>query len=471
MAARLPFELLCEIAVNLQDAGASLVACTTVCRRWQAVFESFIYSELKVYSEDGYNGRSLCLNQFREFTSGPRITRRVWVRQLRYYIVLPFELPDWTTHQEEGYTTNNPVRQANDTAFQSAVINLFNTLESWDKIHRLSVVLVLRGRELGEEPYTTESEEVISHRDGLTQSVPVHRARFNSNGTSMLRDVLCIDKISLPKGIWAGAMMQIVRHCPELTELYMDLDRWITPGHLEYMKQRRQAVAEGLKDISLSLRVFHFAYEYEWDWQDVVPALNVLSSSVDVLSIRIRELSLSLRELQLGEVPVSLDFLWPLDEEDHSLPANKSLHWPNLEILSLSFQPFLPSGERIVHLTAEGRDMSSYETDELGRPLEGPIFKQEQFHRLFISLGYAARRMPRVRAITLALNHPEHFWFRFITTDGSISVQWEIGSCGLYMPDDQVAAAWGFQLDHLQLTGLYYEAILSDWPPIERKSM
>ncbi|GFG13806.1 hypothetical protein IFM5058_06632 [Aspergillus udagawae] len=400
MAVRLPFELLCEIAVNLQDAGASLVACTTVCRRWQAVFESFIYSELKVYSEDGYNGRSLCLNQFREFTSGPRTARRAWVRQLRYYIVLPFELPDWTTHQEEGYTTNNPVRQANDTAFQSAVINLFNTLETWDKIHRLPVVLVLRGRELGEEPYTTESEEVISHRDGLTRSVPVYRARFNSN----------------------GAMMQIVRHCPELTELYMDLDRWVTPGHLEYMKLRRQAVAEGLKDISPSLRVFHFAYEYEWDWQDFVPALNVLSSSVDILSIGIQELSLSLRELQLGEVPVSLDFLWPLDEEDHSLPANKSLHWPNLEILSLSFQPFLPSGKRIVHLTPEGRDMSSYETEELERPLEGPIFKQEQFHRLFISLGYAARRMRRVRAITVALNHPEHFWFRFITTDGSISV-------------------------------------------------
>jgi hypothetical protein len=120
------------------------------------------------------------------------------------------------------------------------------------------------------------------------------------------------------------------------TMAYSQCSRFLADSHV--------AVAEGLKDISLSLRVFHFAYEYEWDWQDVVPALNVLSSSVDVLSIRIRELSLSLRELQLGEVPVSLDFLWPLDEEDHSLPANKSLHWPNLEILSLSFQPFLPSG-------------------------------------------------------------------------------------------------------------------------------
>jgi hypothetical protein len=59
-----------------------------------------------------------------------------------------------------------------------------------------------------------------------------------------------------------------------------------------------------------------------------------------------RDLSLSLRELKLVQVPISLDFLWPLDEKDHSLPGNTSLHWPNLEILTLKqFQPWLPSGK------------------------------------------------------------------------------------------------------------------------------
>lgn len=78
-----------------------------------------------------------------------------------------------------------------------------------------------------------------------------------------------------------------------------------------------------------------------------MPALNVLFSSIDLLSIRIRDLSLSLRELKLVRTPLSLDFLWPLDDKDHSLPGNASLHWPRLEILTLEqFQPWLPSGKR-----------------------------------------------------------------------------------------------------------------------------
>jgi hypothetical protein len=77
-----------------------------------------------------------------------------------------------------------------------------------------------------------------------------------------------------------------------------------------------------------------------------MPALNVLSSSVDFLSISIRHLSLSLRELKMVQTAMSLDFLWPLDEKDHSLPSNTSLHWPNLEFLTLQqFQPWLPSGK------------------------------------------------------------------------------------------------------------------------------
>ena len=77
-----------------------------------------------------------------------------------------------------------------------------------------------------------------------------------------------------------------------------------------------------------------------------MPALYVLSSSIDFLSISIRDISLSLCELKLVQVPLSLDFLWPLDEKGHSLPGNTSLYWPNLEVLTLQqFQPWLPSGK------------------------------------------------------------------------------------------------------------------------------
>lgn len=52
MAVSLPRELLDEIAGHLKNADASLVACTAVCRRWQAAFEPLIYCDLHVHSED-----------------------------------------------------------------------------------------------------------------------------------------------------------------------------------------------------------------------------------------------------------------------------------------------------------------------------------------------------------------------------------------------------------------------------------
>ncbi|RHZ66426.1 hypothetical protein CDV55_107178 [Aspergillus turcosus] len=486
MAASLPFELLCEIAGHLQHAGASLFACATVCRRWQAAFGPIIYSELNVYSEDGINGkgkdRGISLKQFQVLTSGPGIGRRALIRELWYFIAVPFDLPDWMARKTDGYTTNNAVRRANDAAFQSAVINLFNTLDSWDKDHRLSVVLLLQGREPGQEPSTEKDDEAglytWDYTDGRTRSVPVYRAQFHDNGASMLRDVSCIDKIELPVyNIWAGAAMQIVRHCPQLTELRLEVEDYIRPDHLEYIKERRQAVSEGLRHIPSTLRVFHFENGDESNWKDTMPALNVLSSNVDFLSISIRDLSLSLRELTLAQTAMSLDFLWPLDEKDHSLPANSSLHWPNLEILSLyQFQPWLPSGAWIVRPTPEDEAMIAAIDDweaeicdsERGW-IQRPIFEQEQFHRLFISLGYAARRMPRLRAINLILNHSTNLRFWFSNTAGSFSAEWELRLCDSYKPDDRVAAAWGFHLDDLlaKRDGLQLIATLPHWPLLE----
>jgi hypothetical protein len=258
MVASLPLELLGEIAGYLKQAGASLAACTAVCHRWQAAFEPIIYSELRVYSEDDINEegehRGICLKQFRALTSGPGIARRACIRQLWYHTVVPFDLPDWMMRKREGYSSNNAVRQANNTAFQSAIINLFKTLEVWEKSHRLSVSLVLLGRETGQEPHTKEDDEAGLYTwdftDGRTQAVPVYRARFHQDGALVLPNVSCIDKLSFLDGtdspryhqIWAGAAMQIVQHCPTLAELWLNLDEYIRPDHLDYLKERRQGM-------------------------------------------------------------------------------------------------------------------------------------------------------------------------------------------------------------------------------------
>jgi hypothetical protein len=112
-------------------------------------------------------------------------------------------------------------------------------------------------------------------------------------------------------------------------------------------------------------------------------------------------------------------------------------------------------------------EICSYES----RVVQRPLFEQEQFHRLFISLGYAARRMSRLRAINFDLNHYFYLNLRFSNGAGSTSVEWEPERHGSYMPDDRVAAAWGFQLDHEQLSGWDYRATLPHWPPVEGKSM
>ncbi|RLL97477.1 hypothetical protein CFD26_106509 [Aspergillus turcosus] len=402
---------------------------------------------LHVQLEDGINGkgkdRGISLKQFQALTSGPGIGRRALIRELWYFIVVPFDLPDWMACKTDGYTTNNAVRRANDAAFQSAVINLFNTLDSWDKDHRLSVVLLLQGREPGQEPSTEKDDEAglytWDYTDGRTRSVPVYRAQFHDNGASMLRDVSCIDKIELPVyNIWAGAAMQIVRHCPQLTELRLEVEDDIRPDHLEYIKERRQAVSEGLRHIPSTLRVFHFENGDESNWKDTMPALNVLSSNVDFLSISIRDLSLSLLS--------AVASFWCMDSSSHS------------------------RGEAMI---AAIDDWEAEICDSERGWIQRPIFEQEQFHRLFISLGYAARRMPRLRAINLILNHSTNLRFWFSNTAGSFSAEWELRLCDSYKPDDRVAAAWGFHLDDLlaKRDGLQLIATLPHWPLVEGKSI
>ncbi|KAG2420538.1 hypothetical protein HFD88_000150 [Aspergillus terreus] len=418
MAASLPRGLLDEIAGHLKNAGASLVACTAVCRRWQAAFEPIIYSDLHVYSEDRISKqgqpRGISLQRVHALTSGRGIARRGCIRQLWYHIVVPFDLPDWTMRKTDGYSSDNAVRQVNDTAFQSALIDLFKTLEGWEKCHRLALILALLGRDPGQEPHTKEDNEAglytWSFTDGRTKAVPAYRARFHQDGALALPHVSCIDKHSFLDGtnstryhqIWAGAAMQIAQHCPALAELWLNLDEYILPDHLDYLKERRQV-----------------------------------------------------------RTPISLDFLWPLDEKDHSLPGNASLHWPRLEILTLEqFQPWLPSGEWIVRpdsdeeaMIAEIEDWEAEICSYERRVVERPILQQEQFHRLFISLGYAARHMPRLRTISFDLNHYSFFYFQFLKRAGSITLEWE-----------------GFHLDTQQGSDWEYHATLSQWPPVEEKS-
>ncbi|KAL2829510.1 hypothetical protein BDW59DRAFT_159095 [Aspergillus cavernicola] len=81
--------------------------------------------------------------------------------------------------------------------------------------------------------------------------------------------------------------------------------------------------------------------------------------------------------------------------------------------------------------------------------LDRPVFETEHFHRVLISLGHAARRMPRLLSMRYDLDHSPRFLFTFVTRSeaGGAGAEWSLESP--YRPDQRVAGAWGCPLVEL----------------------
>lgn len=260
MTVPLPPEILYLIATFLKNDAISLVSCTCVCRLWQANFESIIYSSLIIYSDDLHKQQhqpGISLADFQRLISGDGVGRRAWIRNIDYNILVPYNLLDWTTRKEwedpEAYCIKNPVRKANDLAFQTAMLSLFHTLHSWEWNHMsyLRLNLAIRGRRAGPAPeprtedFDIAGEYCWDYKTGRTFSVPPYRAQFLNDD---LPFVSCIDKLSFKNHdpscdshhqIWTGAVQTIIQHCPKLVELQLNLNEWVRPHHLKYIQLRR----------------------------------------------------------------------------------------------------------------------------------------------------------------------------------------------------------------------------------------
>lgn len=203
--------------------------------------------------------RGMSLANFQKLTSGDRAIRQTWIRNLEYDILVPYELLDWTTRKElgnsKGYCIENPIRKANDLAFQTAIVRLFQELHSRDQSARLKLYLYVRGRRYNPapEPYTQHWDIAGDYRwdykKGRIFSIPPYRARFLNNGPDLdLASVPCIEKLSFLNRdpswdqhhqIWTGAVQTILQSCPKITELELDLNEWVRPDHLEHIQARR----------------------------------------------------------------------------------------------------------------------------------------------------------------------------------------------------------------------------------------
>ncbi|KAJ9221894.1 hypothetical protein DTO207G8_1113 [Paecilomyces variotii] len=536
MANNLPFELLSQIAAYLHADDYPLAAYTVVCRHWQTAFESFIYSNLTVYSEavedpEAYKDKAevhsklreiwntatfkypskpawsrddqdakksrkpLSLSLFITLTSGANAARRAWIRHLKYKVVVPFLIEDWKAIKGQHYNYKNPIREENDKAFQSGVIGLFEILKTWSQTHRLSLELGLFGREVCGEPDTNGQSHAgdydWDYTNGRTTAVQPYRARFLDDSLKF-PSALCVDRLLFLNGadreggnrnhrIWASTIFEIVVHCPTLTELDLDLDEYIRPDHEGLIKQRRQDVAEGLKRLPDTLRVFRYKNQTELNWKETMPALNVLPpSGTDALSINLQALSFRLRELKVEQTTLSLDFLCPLDSDLKPISDLSSLYWPHLEILNFELVPrFTPSGEWLFHYTAELQaevaaiDDWNAEICDLERGWSyRELINYDDFHRLFVSMGYAAQRMPHLAQINFVGDFESESTFHFVydSSTAVFTATWE--SYSEYQPNDQVASAWGFRLEDMEDDEMSrdYGAITSTvrfpmWPP------
>ncbi|KAJ9405758.1 hypothetical protein DTO045G8_6591 [Paecilomyces variotii] len=499
MTRNLPFEVISHIAKCLHSDDCPLAQYTVVCRQWQAAFESFIYSNLTVYSEEVEDGEA-----YSDVREVHKELGELWGTEFYYP-----PMPDWYSSASRTIKKKtkkplslsrykNSIRDANDEAFKSGIIGLFEVLSPWSGSHRVALELGLFGRELGKEPCTNGHPDAGDYdwdfTNGRTVSVRPYRARFPLNDdASVLPNITCIDSLfflnwSFRNGvnknhrIWAGTAFQIVASCPTVTKLELDLNEYVRPDHEGFMMQRRQAVAEGLKKVPHSLRVFNYKNGTEMNWKETMPALNLLPpSGIDHLSINLHDLSFRLRELRIEQTALSLDFLCPLNSSLKPISDISSCIWPRLETMIFELVPRVtPSGKWLFQYTPE-RQAEIDEIDdwdmEICHPENGWLTRQlmdlDAFHRLFVSIGYAVQRMPRLSRIRVFGDFAFENAFDFFCerSTGTFTARWLSESS--YEPNQQVASAWKFRLEDMEVDdrGRSYGNIKSTvkfpvWPPL-----
>ncbi|KAL4810586.1 hypothetical protein BDV18DRAFT_155198 [Aspergillus unguis] len=487
MGHRLPLELLIQIARYLDADNVSLQQYALVCRDWQAAFEGFIYRSMTVHSDK--------LPEFDRVIS--KYQRRFHISTLTCKIDVPYDLPDYSARLLEDarpgemFAEENPIRAANDKAFQTGIVKLMDYLKSWGGSSRLHLILELSGRDQALEPGTERDEEVqefASLRNGDLTPRP-YRARFPSSGNDLELPILPVvyqlsNSLNAFHRIWPAAVLRIASCCPNLHSLFLNIRECVRPDHVDYMQKRRKALAEGLSSLPASLRVFRVESGYDNVWHGSQPGLDLLAGAKDIFSHNLRDLSMRLQELDITPTPVALDIFFPLHADETALDQH-NVNWPALETLNISGRNFLPTGEWLLDPTEEEEeeneapdwdDQSEYNFESIRIVEESPYdrsqLRTDLAHQCFTSLGLAAQHMPRLRSAAFYLTvRPElALLLRTDAGSGTRTLTWQgyYEATGGYMPDNAVARAWGFEFDDLVDIGRSfptYRVELKQWPP------
>ncbi|KAL4789457.1 hypothetical protein BDV19DRAFT_397011 [Aspergillus venezuelensis] len=407
--------------------------------QWKPVFESLPYRKVKVESKDFKPRKGVVsLPRFRDLVSGKNQYRRSFIQRLGYTVIIPYEFMDYSAVKREGYKDQNPVREANDQAFWSGMKSLFEFLNSWEKGPRFLLAPAVRGQDEALQPSTESRENAHSWEVEFNgdQVVGPYRAGFPR--ASML---------------------------PQVTCLFLNVQGVARPDHLWYMRDGRQGDGSiWTCKTSVHLRVLKFEVSSEHPWSNTLPALDLRpdNSKIDEFSTSLGLFSCYLREQTLSAISVDMDLFYPLDDNGSPTPeaSSPSFYWPYLESIIMTATMFVR--EWLLDFELDTGDEEDFPDPAAGdeifesRWLRGEyeivrdVMNAEHFHRLFISLGYAARRMPRLKTISFDVCLDPITEFEFGSGGGGCTAATlTFESQSGYTPDMRVAEAWGFSLDQL----------------------
>ncbi|OJJ52213.1 hypothetical protein ASPSYDRAFT_95905 [Aspergillus sydowii CBS 593.65] len=489
----LPFELVAQIAHHRRDDSQRfLTQYALVGRTWQAVFEPLIYDRVCIHSELFEAEKGATSIEALRSRAPHVLARHKMIREILYCIILPWDLPDYerliVRTPAQTYSPHSLIRRANNEVFEAAIVKLFGLLTCIDAEQRVTIRIETIGRAKGHEPGT-----LSWHRSGAARgkrAVRPYRAGF-SNRSVPLRRAPCVDRI-IADGEWLypgkgpsekpyskrirpEAACWIAQACPTLSAFEWEIDDIALPEHLEYAQDQRKYFAQALPHLPATLQTFKLQSLTIELLHESLPAPVLCSKEHDLLSTNLHHLSVQLRELHLEDVPLANDFLCPLDGQ--GTPRGESLHWPNLENIQISRLDFLPSGEWLKDpgpivdqdLVIGDIDDPDFDYAEAVERLNGPhpshtgqIFWDRDFvnRELYllscISLGYAARGMPRLHHMlveyTEALAVGTDMSFYREKGEVEATLTWDGNAINRHEPDERVAHAWRFALSGLVKT-------------------
>ena len=478
----MPQEILSHIAQY--TTNDRLAPYTLVNKSWQAAFERRMYSSIILLSPSTTTSitigpsqqlpkRGLSLARLDQMTSGPqhwRHLRKTYIKKILYRVAVPNRIDSLRTKYDE-YTYDNVWRRDNDKAFTEGVEALFEYLSTWTQ-QSISLEIALQA----EYAYVSDTDYDEGHEpetrpfgDGLADDIAPYCA--NLLDASVLQEAKCItslefpdldipsripcqyspdgyrsgaeDKISLP------AILKIAAACGTLRTLRLDGAYQIPITEPAMRRQVRDATAAALYQLPPTVKSIEYIGDSPHTYDNPDDRLpDAAFRRQDPLSIALHNICGQLKSLHINQETVFPELFCPKGPEELM-----DIQWPYLETLHL---------ERI-----DDNSPFSAITRYADGHTDDDVLVERYMDDMYTSIGYAARRMPRIRDLVVQWNDSREVSLGYHR--GRWSVSFLVLRNATLVLSARVLNAWGIpEEDGLQADAAsctrYYN--YTSWPPV-----